>query len=132
MAGKNGLNTRLNKVEANDEGVVVIPFGFQVNGTSTPDNFVGDLVTGFTRSSAGVFVGTLKRRPATCIMGDAKVSITSAVDLVGHVDWTDVENVGTFTVRILTGATPTDPADNTRVGGYLLVKKTKRRARNAT
>lgn len=29
----------------------------------------------------------------------------------------------------MTGATQTDPADNTLVGGFLLVKKTTRRAR---
>lgn len=133
MPVKSGLNTRLLKVEANDEGVVLIPFAFQVNGTSNPDNLQGDLLASVTRSEAGEFLCTLKRRPARCLYGHADVSTTADdVDIYGKVDWSTAESDGTFTVRMMTGAVQTDPTDNLLIGGFLLCKKTTRRARNAT
>jgi hypothetical protein len=38
-------------------------------------------------------------------------------------------SAGTFVVRTMTAATQTDPTDDLVVGGFLLVKKTTRRAR---
>lgn len=128
-----GLNKRLNEVMANEDSLVLIPFGFQINGTSAPDNVKGDMISRtIVRNSAGNFTLTLKRRPAYCFVGVAKVSNTANVDLVGHVDWTTVESAGTFVVRTMTGTVETDPADNKYVGGYLVVKKSSRARTGAT
>lgn len=133
MTVKTGLNTTLRKVEANDEGLVLIPFGFTINGTSDPDALVGDLLASVTRSEAGEFLCTLKRRPARCYSAHVDVSTTADdVDIYGKVDWSAVESAGTFVVRLMTAATQTDPTDNLLVGGFLLCKKTTRRARNST
>lgn len=132
MPVKTGLNTTLRKVEAHDEGVVLIPFGFTVNGTTHPDALTGDLLASVVRNEAGEFLCTLKRRPARCFYGHADVSTTADdVDIYGKVDWSSVESAGTFVVRMMTAATQTDPTDNLLIGGFLLCKKTTRRARNS-
>jgi hypothetical protein len=125
------LDRILRKVEVADEGVVEIPFGFQINGTSNPDNLVGDLLLSVVRSAAGKFTCTLapNNKPFSCFYGHAEVSSTAdGVDLVGKLDWSSVATNGTFVVRTLTGTVQTDPADNTFVGGSLRVKKVDRKA----
>jgi hypothetical protein len=116
--------------ECSDDGVVLIPFGFTINGTSDPDGLVGDSLVSVARSEAGEFLCTLRDKPAECFYGHASVSSTADdVDLYGKVDWASVVSAGTFVVRAMTGATQTDPTDNLLVGGFLLVRKTTRRAR---
>lgn len=116
--------------ECADEGVVVVPFGFTINGTSDPDGLIGDGLVTAVRSEAGEFLCTLKDRPVSCFFGDAEVSSTADdVDIYGKVDWSTVASAGTFVVRTMTGAVQTDPTDNLKVGGFLLVKKTDRAAR---
>ena len=128
-----GLNKRLNDVKANEDSLVIIPFGFQINGTSAPDNVKGDLIDRtIVRNSAGNFTLTLRARPAKCLSGVAVVSHTSNVDIVGAVDWTAVETAGTFVVRCLTGTVETDPADNKFVGGHLICKRSSRARTGAT
>jgi len=125
-----GLNKKLNKVESHDEGVVLVPFKFQINGTSTPDNLEGDLLDTVARSEAGEFLCTLLKRPARCFGGFAMVSNTADdVDMYCAVDTSTTVSAGTFVVRTMTGATQTDPTDNLFVGGFLLVQKTTRRGR---
>jgi hypothetical protein len=117
-------------VEAKDEELVLVPFGFTINGTSDPDGLIGDELVSVTRPEAGEFLCTLKDKPARCFFGHAECSVTADdVDLSGRVDWSAVATDGTFTVRLLDDTTQTDPADNLLVGGFLLVKKTLRRAR---
>lgn len=121
---------RLNNVQAYDEGCVAVPFGCTINGTSDPDGIIGDLIKSVTRNEAGELLFTLKKKPAVCFFGVATVSVTADdVDIYGRVDWSTVVSDGTFTVRFQTGTTETDPSDNLLVGGFLLVKKTTRRAR---
>lgn len=116
--------------ECTDEGCVIVPFGFTVNGTSDPDGLIGDMLVSVTRSEAGEFLCTLREEPAVCFYGDASCSVTADdVDLEGRVDWSTVATDGTFTVRFMDDTTQTDPSDNLLVGGFLLVKKTTRRAR---
>lgn len=116
--------------ECTDEGVVVIPFGFTINGTSDPDGLIGDELVSVARSEAGEFLCTMRGEPAVCFYGHAEISSTADdVDIYGKVDWSTVATAGTFVVRCMTGATQTDPTDNLKVGGFLLVKKTTRRAR---
>lgn len=129
-----GLNKTLRRVTAHDDGLVIIPFSFQINGTSDPDNVKGDMISRtVTRSEAGEFVVTLKARPAYCFYGQCDVSTTADdVDIFGKVDWSTVESAGTFTVRLMTGAVQTDPTDNLYVGGFLLCKRTSRARTGAT
>lgn len=132
MTVKTGLNTTLRKVEAHDEGMVIIPFGCTINGTSDPDAIVGDLIASVTRSEAGEFEFTLKRRPARCYFAVAGVSNTADdKDELCRVDWSSVESAGTFKVYVQVGATQTDPGDDLLLGGVLYCKKTTRRARNS-
>jgi hypothetical protein len=125
-----GLNKKMRPAMAHDEGLVLVPFGFVINGTSDPDGLIGDLLDTVVRSEAGEFLCTLKARPAKCFVGIADVSSTvDDVDIYGKVDWSTVESAGTFVVRCMTGAVQTDPTDNLLVGGYLLVSKTTRDGR---
>ena len=114
-----------------DEGVEIIPFSFVINGTSQPDGLAGDSLETMTRNSAGNFTGQLRDKPAVCFGGFASISSTTAVDIYGKVDWSSVATNGSFTVRCMTGAVETDPADNVLVSGFLLVKKTTRKAHRA-
>ncbi len=121
---------RLQGAQTVDEGVVLIPFGFTINGTSDPDGLIGDCLASATRSEAGEFLCTLRDRPPMCFGGDAWVSVTADdTDLKGRVDWSTVVSAGTFTVRFEDDTTQTDPSDNLLVGGFLIVKKTDRVAR---
>jgi hypothetical protein len=115
----NRLRRKLFQPECTDEGVVMIPFGFTINGTTTPDGLKGDSLSTVARSEAGEFLCTLTGEPVDCFGGFAQVSNTSDdVDMYC--------TVGTFVVRTMTGATQTDPTDNLLVGGVLFVKKTSR------
>lgn len=121
---------RLLPVDSTDEGVVLIPFGFTINGTSDPDGLIGDNLATVARSEAGEFLCTLKDVPPYVFFGYAEISSTADdVDIYGKVDWSTVVSAGTFVVRCMTGSTQTDPTDNLKVGGFLLAKKTTRVAR---
>jgi hypothetical protein len=123
-----GLNRVLSPVECLGEAFVVIPFGFTINGTTTPDGLKGPL-TSVAYSEAGEFLCTLMDNcvPAQCYVGFASVSNTSDdVDMYAIVDWSTVVSAGTFVVRTMTGAVQTDPTDNLLVGGFLLTRKTDR------
>lgn len=122
----NRLRRKLFVPESTDEGVVIVPFGFQINGTSNPDNLTG-AITAVTRNEAGEFLCTLEGEPVSCFYGHADVSSTADdVDIYGKVDWSTVATTGQFVVRFMTGATETDPTDDLFAGGFLLVKKTDR------
>ncbi len=123
-----GLNRKLDVLESLGEGFVVIPFGFTINGTTTPDGLKGPLAS-VAYSEAGEFLCTLKDQsvPKECWYGHADVSTTADdVDIYGKVDWSTVVSAGTFVVRTMTGTTQTDPTDNLLVGGFLLCRKTDR------
>lgn len=122
-----GLNKRLTEVMTTEQAVVVIPFGFDINGTSDPDGIIGTMIASVARSEAGEFLVTLTQRPAHCFYGHAEISSTADdVDIYGKVDWSTVESAGTFVVRCMTGTTQTDPTDNLKVGGFLLVSASSR------
>ena len=130
MALRKALNWRHNDVQSHDDGVVIIPFGFTINGVSDPDGLIGDLLATVVRSEAGEFLCTLKSKVARAYFGQAGVSETGDdTDITGLVDWSTTKSAGTFVVRTMTGAVQTDPADNRLVGGFLLVSKTTREAR---
>jgi|KBSSwiStaDraftv2_1062776.scaffolds.fasta_scaffold309894_3 hypothetical protein len=127
-----GLCKTLRGVNAHDDGIVLVPFGFVINGTSDPDGVIGDLFRTVVRTAAGKFTCTLKARPARCFSGHAEVSSTAdSTDITGKVDWSSVKSAGTFVVRTMTGSVQTDPADNTIVGGFLVVARTSRDGRRA-
>jgi len=126
-----GLDRKLGGVETSDEGVVLVPFGFTINGTSDPDGLKGNLLSTVARSEAGEFLCTLgaNSKPYFCFYGEAGVSVTADdTDVTGLVDWSTVASAGTFVVRTMTGAVQTDPTDDLLVGGFLLMKKTDRAA----
>lgn len=121
---------RLYEAMVADEGLIPMPFGFTINGTTTPDGLIGDELISVAYSEAGEFLCTLRDKPAVCFCGIASVSNTADdVDIYAKVDWSSVTTDGTFTVRTMTGSTQTDPTDNTLVGGVLFVKTTTRAAR---
>lgn len=108
MTIRSGLNKKLRPAMAHDEGLVVVPFGFVINGTSDPDGIIGDLVDTVTRSEAGEFVVTLKCKVAKCFFGAAGVSETADdTQLSARVDWSTTESAGTATVRIFGAPTTT-------------------------
>lgn len=117
-------------VEAPDEGVVLLPFSFTVNGTSDADGLSGDTLVSAVFSEAGEYLCTLRDKYPTCFGGFANISnTTDDVDLYAKVDTSAVVSAGTFVVRCMTGATQTTPGDNLVVSGVLIVKKNTRRAR---
>ncbi len=123
----NRLRRKLFAPETTDEGVVLIPFGFVINGTSDPDGLTGDALSTVARSEAGEFLCTLVGEPAVVFTAHAQCSNTADdVDIYCKVDFSTVASAGTFTVRTMTGATQTDPTNDTRIGGFLVVKKTDR------
>lgn len=103
-----GLNKKLRPALAHDDGVVLVPFGFTINGVSDPDGLIGDLLESVTRTEAGEFLCTLKARPAKCYFGEAAVSeTTDDTQISARVDWSEVESAGTFTVRVFGAPTAT-------------------------
>ncbi len=123
------FDRKLTMPEIVDEGVVIIPFGFTINGTTTPDALKGDLLLSVAYSEAGEFLCTLASgaTPYFCFCGFAQVSNTADdVDMYCTVDFSTVVSASTFVVRTMTAAVQTDPTDNLRVGGFLLCQKTDR------
>lgn len=118
-------NVRL-PLEVLGEGWVLVPFGFQINGTSNPDNLQPDNVfASWVRDEAGEFTGTLKSSigKPKCLLAVALLSPTADdVDIYARCDWSSVASAGTLKVFCQTGATQTDPTDDTLVGGFLLCK----------
>ena len=122
-----GLSKLLTQVLCRDEEVVLLPFGFTINGTSDPDGVTGLGVSTVTRAEAGEFNVTLVDEPAVCLFAVADVSVTADdVDLYARCDWSTVATDGILKVRTMTGATQTDPSDNLLVGGVIVCRKTAR------
>lgn len=123
-----GLNRVLSDPQMLGEGFVWIPFGFTINGTSTPTAVKGPLAS-VAYSEAGEFLCTLLDNsvPKQMFVGLASVSNTADdVDMYAIVDWSTVVSAGTFVVRTMTGSTQTDPTSGLLVGGFLLGRKTDR------
>jgi len=116
-------------VKIPDEGVVILPFAVQfVSGA--PVIVEGDTLANAADTGPGKFTLTFRDRPAVCFFADAQVSVTGdATDLYAQVDWTDMVANGKVVVKTKTGSANTDPPANTFIGGFVLVKKTTRRAR---
>lgn len=114
------------------EGVTLIPFGFQVNGTSNPDNLKGDSLQTATRNEAGEWLLTFRDLPADVFYADAQISSTADdVDIYAKCDWSTTATDGKLVIRAMTGAVETDPTDNLLVGGFILAKKTTRKAKRS-
>lgn len=124
----NRLNRKLSVIESLDEGFVILPFQFVINGTTDPlaANTKGDIVGTVTRSAAGKFLVPLKNRPPRIFAVHAEAQgVPDGDDFTTRCDWTTTP--GTVIVKTKTGAVNTDPPDTTVVGGYLVCKKTKRK-----
>lgn len=121
---------KLHRVETPDEGLVLVPFSFTVNGTSDADGLSGDTLVSAAFAEAGEYLCTCRDQYAECFGGFANISNTADdVDLYAKVDTSTTVSAGTFTVRCMTAATQTTPTDDTVVAGFLLCRKTTRRAR---
>jgi hypothetical protein len=124
-----GLNGKLSLPEVAGEGVVLIPFSFTINGTSTPDGLGGDYLVSVAYTAAGRFTCTLRDQPYACLVGVADVSESgNTTDMYARVDWSGLASGKTFVVRTMTGSTETTPTDNVKVGGVLVCLKTNRTA----
>ncbi len=127
-----GLGDRdLNQTLVPDEGIVRVPFGFQINTTSDPNNLKGDVLSTATRAAAGRFTCTLAAgyAPYSVIFGTASASVVAnSTDIKCQVDWSTTATDRIFTVRTMAGATETDPTDDTFIGGELVCKITDRAA----
>jgi hypothetical protein len=121
---------KLHQVQTPDEGLVLVPFKFQVNNTSDADHLSGDTLVSAAFAEAGEYLCTLRDSYAVCFGGFASISNTADdVDLYAKVDSSSVVSAGTFTVRCMTAATQTTPTNDTFVSGFLVCKKTTRAAR---
>lgn len=121
---------KLHVVQAPDEGLVLVPYQFRVNGSSDGDDISGDTLVSAVLSEAGEYLCTLRDKYPTCFGGTPpNVSNTADdVDIYGKVDTSSVVTNSTFTVRCMTGATQTTPTDNTLISGLLVVKRNTRGA----
>jgi hypothetical protein len=119
---------KLQQIETPDEGVCLIPFALQFVGNE-PVIVEGDAVASVT-DAAGKFTVTFRDKFAVCYAADAQPSVTADdVDLYGQCDWTDMVANGVLVVKTKTGTSNTDPPANAFIGGWVLAKKTTRRAR---
>ncbi len=121
---------KLALAEVLDEGVVMAPFSGVINTTNDPDAVLGDIIHGqaIARTSAGLFTFTLNNLPYSVVGGSIGCSCGATEDITPHIDWSAATTTGVITLRFQTGATATDPADNTVFGGCLFLKKTDRKA----
>lgn len=112
------------------EGLVAVPFSFTVNGTSDADGLSEDSLVSAVFAEAGEYLCTLRDKFPSCLGGFANISNTSDdVDLYAKVESDSIVSGGTFTVRCMTGAVQTTPADNTVITGVVFCRKNTRVAR---
>jgi antitoxin (DNA-binding transcriptional repressor) of toxin-antitoxin stability system len=125
------IPNNLSTLESTDQGLVAIPYGFRVNGSSDPDDVTGDALVSVALAEAGEYVLTFRNKPVA-VLGALPPNIENTaddVDLYAKIDPSDMIANGKATVRCMTGATQTTPTDNTFISGVIFVKKTDRVAR---
>lgn len=124
---------KLHGVQSPDEGIVIVPYSFRVNGTSAGDDLSGDTLVSAAFSEAGEYLLTFRDKFASCLFSPppSLANVADDVDLYAKIDPTDVCIGGTATVRCMTGATQTTPTDNTLISGVLICKKSTRVSRRA-
>lgn len=125
---------KTHQVVSTDEEVCLVPYSFVVNGTSDADGLDGDELVSAAFSEAGEYLLTFRSKYAKVLAAPPPNIHNSAddVDLYAKIDTSTLVSAQTATVRCMTGATQTTPTDNTVVSGFLIVKKSTRRARGAT
>ncbi len=125
-----GFDRKLGLMEVVDEGCVHVPFSFQINGSTHPNNVQGDEIYNrlVTRTSAGLFTFTLVDKPYAVVGGGVTCSSGATEDITPHLDASLATSTGVVTVRTITTTTATDPSDDSWVYGHLVLKKTDRRA----
>lgn len=126
-------NRAKSQVDILDQGAVLVPYGFVINGTSNPlkANNIGDYMAGVqvTRAAAGKFTFTINGTGVSLLaVGTPCVQCADSIDLSGQVGAATDITTGAIVVRTMTGAVMTDPATGVVVTGWLLVKTTRRRA----
>ncbi len=135
MARERGLKRKREVVQAVDEQLVPIPFGFQIGaaGAVVAGSTQGDMIAGdpVKNAGAGNYTLTLKGRPAACISGTAACTDMETPVDAAQVNWENVVSAGTFVVQTYTAGVAANPESDSLVGGVLWVKATKRSSRNA-
>lgn len=123
---------RGNETWALDEACYLVPYSFQINGTSNPTVVQGDIIRGraVTRVSAGKFTFQVTDGCTQVVGGTApSVSGGDAEDIYAQADYASAtSNGGTVTIRTKTGATNTDPANGEWITGAIIMKANDRRA----
>lgn len=121
---------KLHQPRVLDEGIVMCPFSFAINGTTTPDGVLGDIVASraVTRAAAGKFTFVMSNLPYQVISASGNHQGGDATDFTVDVDYSVATSTGVIAVRTKTGGTLTDPADDTVVSGVLFCKLVARRA----
>lgn len=121
-------------VHTPDIDVALVPCGFVINGTSNPlvAKNIGDQMQTqqVTRASAGAFTFQIRDTTGTVLGILPAVQLAAAADITTHAGPCTpiVGGANSLTVRTMTGATPTDPADGSTVFFFLIVKRNQRRA----
>lgn len=120
---------KLQLVETPDEGVVLLPFEVQfVSGA--PVIVDGDTLANAADTGTGKITLTFRDKFAKVFAAGASVSETGdSTDLYAQCDWTDMVANGKLVVKTKTGSSNTDASANAYIGGWVLAKKTTRRAR---
>lgn len=110
-----------------DIRTIIFSGRFQINGTSTPDNLVGDFVTSVARSDTGDFLLTFDKTIAQIHYIHA--TVYEDADIIANVDGiTAMEGSGaaTATIHTRTGGSAADPTDDSYVGFVVVGKQTSR------
>ncbi len=120
---------KLQGIQTPDEGVVLIPFELQFV-TNAPVIVDGDTVANVADTGTGKITITFRDKFAKVFAADASVSMTGdSTDLYAQCDWSDMVANSILVVKTKTGTSNTDAPNAAFIGGYVLAKKTTRRAR---
>ena len=127
-----GFDRKYAPVSALDERVFVAPFSFITRAAAVPDTFKGAIISSvagvktLVRTSAGLFTFTVTDKPFEVLAAVPGCVSGAAEDTVIHIDASLVTTTGVVTVRVMTGAVPTDPATGTTISGVLYMHATDR------
>lgn len=127
-----GFDRKLAAPASLDEKLVICPFSFITRGASVPDTFKGAIISSvagvktLVRTSAGLFTFTVTDKPFEVLAAIPGCVSGAAEDTVIHIDASLATTTGVVTVRVMTGATPTDPATGTTISGVLYMHATDR------
>jgi hypothetical protein len=119
------INRRRKVVEGVDQNLLLIPVSFTINGTTTPDGLEGSLLESVAYTAAGKFTCTLRDSPYQVLNAIPSMGVVTAdnIDIYAQCDKSGLASGGlTFVVKTKTGATLTDPPDDSVVDVLLVCR----------